>query len=78
MLYIPKGFGHGFVTLTENVEVFYKVDDFYSKENDRSIHFDDPQIAVNWGIENPVLSQKDVHAPYLADSDVNFIYGEKI
>lgn len=78
MLYIPKGFGHGFVTLTENVEVFYKVDDFYSKENDRSIHFDDPQIGINWGVENPVLSQKDINAPYLTDSDVNFIYGEKI
>lgn len=78
MLYIPKGFGHGFLTLTDNVEVFYKVDNYYSRENDRSIRFDDPQIAVNWGTDSPILSQKDENAPYLAKSDVNFIYGETI
>ena len=78
MLYIPKGFGHGFLTLTDNVEVFYKVDDYYSRENDRSIRFDDPQIAIDWGTDSPILSQKDENAPYLAKSDVNFIYGETI
>lgn len=75
-LYIPKGFGHGFVTLTDNVEVLYKVDDYYSKENDRSIRFDDTSIGVDWGIDNPILSQKDITAPLLKDSDVNFIFGE--
>lgn len=78
MLYIPKGFGHGFLTLTDNVEVFYKVDDYYSRENDRSIRFDDPQIAIDWGTDSPILSQKDENAPNLAKSDVNFIYGETI
>lgn len=72
MLFIPKGFGHGFVTLTEDVEVLYKVDEYYSKEHDRSIRFDDKAIGVNWGIENPVLSQKDETAPLLCDSDVDF------
>ena len=71
-LYIPKGFGHGFVTLTEDVEVLYKVDEYYSKEHDRSIRFDDAQIGVNWGIEEPILSQKDENAPLLCDSDVDF------
>lgn len=72
-LLIPKGFAHGFITLVDNVEVNYKVDDFYSKEHDRSIRFDDPQIAVNWGdIVNPILSKKDLEAPLLKDSDVNF------
>lgn len=74
MLYIPKGFGHGFVTLTEDVEVLYKVDEYYSKENDRSIKFDDSEICVDWGISEPILSQKDLSAPQLCDSDVDFVY----
>ncbi len=71
-LYIPKGFAHGFLTITDDVEVQYKVDEFYSKEHDRSIRFDDPDIGVDWGIENPILSEKDLSAPLLKDSDVNF------
>jgi len=76
MLYMPKGFAHGFVTLTENVEVLYKVDEYYSPENDRSIRFDDPSIGVKWEIANPVLSKKDTDAPLLKDSDADFVYGE--
>ena len=76
MLFIPKGFGHGFVTLTEDVEVLYKVDEYYSKEHDRSIRFDDAQIGVSWGEENPVLSDKDKNAPCLSESDVDFVWGE--
>ena len=72
MLFIPKGCLHGFVTLTENVEVSYKVDEFYSPENDRSICFCDSEIGVEWGIENPILSEKDKNAPLLKDSDVDF------
>lgn len=71
-LFIPKGFAHGFVTLTENVEVQYKVDEFYSKEHDRSIRYDDPEIGIKWEVENPILSEKDLNAPLLKDSDVNF------
>ena len=74
MLFIPKGFAHGFLTLTDNVEFLYKVDDFYNKECDRSIRFDDPQIGVKWGIQNPILSQKDLSAPMLSQSDCNFIF----
>ncbi len=72
-LLIPKGFAHGFITLVDNVEVQYKVDEFYSRETDRSIRFDDPEIGVIWG-ENiePILSEKDLNAPLLKDSDVNF------
>ncbi|MGN0447330.1 MAG: dTDP-4-dehydrorhamnose 3,5-epimerase [Acutalibacteraceae bacterium] len=74
MLYIPKGFGHGFVTLTDDVEVLYKVDEYYSRENDRSIKFNDSEIGVDWGIQNPILSQKDLTAPFLKDSDVDFTF----
>lgn len=71
-LLVPKGFAHGFITLTDNVEVQYKVDEYYSKEHDRSIRFNDPVFSINWGNENPILSQKDLDAPFLMESDVNF------
>lgn len=74
MFYIPAGCLHGFVTLTDNVEVMYKVNNFYSPENDRSVRFDDPALGVEWGVANPILSQKDMNAPLLEDSDVEFIY----
>lgn len=73
-LLFPEGFAHGFITLTDNVEVQYKVDKYYSPENDRSIRFDDPEININWGVENPILSDKDLNAPILLESDANFIY----
>ncbi len=74
MLFIPKGFAHGFLTLTDNVEFVYKVDNFYTKECDRSFRFDDPQIGVDWGMQNPVLSQKDLAAPLLALCDCNIVF----
>lgn len=74
MLFIPRGFGHGFVTLTDNVEFCYKVDNFYSKEHDRGIRFDDPALNINWGIDHPILSQKDTVSPFLSESDCNFTY----
>ena len=72
MAFAPRGFGHGFLTLTDNVEFQYKVDEFYSGDFDRSIRFDDPEIGVDWNIKNPILSDKDKNAPFLKDSDVNF------
>lgn len=76
MLFIPRGFGHGFVTLTDDVEFCYKVDNLYSRACDRGIRFNDPSIGVQWGVENPILSDKDTNSPMLADSDCNFTYGE--
>lgn len=73
-LLIPKGFAHGFLTLTDNVEVQYKVDEYYSPKHDRSIRYDDPDIGIDWGIDNPILSEKDLKAPLLKDSDHNFEY----
>lgn len=77
MLFIPRGFGHGFLTLTDDVEFCYKVDNLYSKECDRGVRFDDPSIGIHWGISDPILSQKDKQAPTLEESDCNFIYGGK-
>lgn len=74
MLLIPKGCLHGFVTVSEDVELSYKVDELYSPENDRSIRWNDPEIGVEWGIDEPILSEKDKNAPLLKDSDVKFKY----
>lgn len=73
-LFIPKGFLHGFVTLTEDVEVEYKVDCYYDKPSDRSVRYDDPEFGIDWGVTDPVLSEKDRSADYFKDSDVKFIY----
>lgn len=77
-LFIPRGFGHGFVTLTDDVLFSYKVDSLYAPAQDRSIRFDEPLFGIDWGICNPIISEKDKNAPYWADSDCNFIYGENI
>jgi len=71
---VPRGFLHGFVTLTDNVEFLYKTDNFYNKEADRNILWNDPELGVDWGILNPVLSEKDANAPLLKDSDIDFVY----
>jgi dTDP-4-dehydrorhamnose 3,5-epimerase len=77
-LLIPRGFGHAFLTLTNDVEFLYKADNPYCAEADRSILWSDPAIGVVWGVDAPVLSDKDAAAPLLRDSDVDFVYGEAI
>ena len=74
-LFIPRGFAHGFLTLTDDVEILYKTDQYYSPDADRSIAWNDPIIGVEWGVASPILSLKDQNAPLLADSDANFVYG---
>lgn len=74
MFYIPEGCLHGFVTLTDDVEAMYKVNKFYSPENDRSVRYDDPEFGVEWNIDNPILSEKDKRAPLFKNSDVKFIH----
>ena len=66
-LLIPRGFGHGFVTLTDNVEFLYKADNYYAPEADAGIRWNDPEIGVEWGIENPILSEKDKKNPFLKE-----------
>lgn len=71
-IWIPNGFGHAFITLEDNCEVQYKVDEFYYPEYDRAIAWNDPEINIDWNIQTPIVSQKDMNAPRLIDSDVNF------
>ena len=72
MLYLPRGFGHGFLSLTDHVEFLYKADAYYAPELDRSIRWNDPELGIRWGITSPILSEKDAKAPFLKDSDINF------
>ena len=75
-LYIPKGFGHCCMSLTDMTEGQYKVDELYYPEYDRAIAWDDPEIGIDYGIKSqiPIVSPKDSIAPKLSESDVNFIY----
>ncbi len=73
-LLIPKGFLHGFLTLTDNVEFLYKVDNLYSQPADRNIIWNDPDINIDWGTDHPILSEKDAVAPRLIRSDIDFKY----
>lgn len=66
-LLIPRGFGHGFVTLTDDVEFLYKADNYYAPEADAGICWNDPDIGVEWGMENPILSEKDKKNPFLKE-----------
>jgi dTDP-4-dehydrorhamnose 3,5-epimerase len=73
-LLVPQGFGHAFITLEENTIVAYKVDEYYSKEHDRSVRYNDPYLKIDWKCLTPILSDKDASASLLKDSDVNFKY----
>ncbi len=75
MLYIPAGFAHGFVTLSDKAELLYKTTNEYSAKDDRGVLWNDPTIAINWQkITNPILSVKDQNQPLLMDAETNFIY----
>lgn len=76
-LLVPQGFAHGFCTLTGNVNVQYKVDQLYSPEHDRGIAFNDPAIGITWPMNNPIMSEKDLNHPALADAENNFIWEAK-
>lgn len=71
-LWVPPGFGHGFLVLSETAEFEYKCSDFYAPEFERSIRWDDPEIGIAWPLpdgEKPVLSEKDDAAPLLRDAE---------
>lgn len=74
MIYVPPGFAHGFLVLTESAEVAYKCTKEYSPEHDRGIIWNDRDISIEWPNIEPVLSRKDAMHPRLRDADNNFEY----
>lgn len=72
--WIPAGFAHGFLTLEDHTTFAYKCTDVYHPETEGSIRFNDPQLGIEWGIDEPLLSEKDRNAPLLAEFDSPFKY----
>jgi dTDP-4-dehydrorhamnose 3,5-epimerase len=66
-LLVPKGFLHGFVTRVADCEVQYKCTDIYAPDSDGAVRWDDPEIGIDWGVADPILSAKDAAAPLLRD-----------
>ncbi len=67
MYWVPPGFAHGFVTLENDTVFFYKCTNVYNKSSEGAIRWDDPDLNIDWGIKNPVLSDKDKVAPFFKD-----------
>ncbi|MCK5801435.1 MAG: dTDP-4-dehydrorhamnose 3,5-epimerase [Lentisphaeria bacterium] len=74
MLYLPKGLAHGFCARTDTVEFLYKCDDFYASESAGGLRWNDPQIGIDWPVEEPVLSDQDRILPLLEDLPELFSY----
>jgi dTDP-4-dehydrorhamnose 3,5-epimerase len=73
-LVVPRGFAHGFCTLTKNTQILYKVDQYYSAEHDRGIIWNSAELCIDWPFSNPVLSDKDEKHPTLKNAENNFTY----
>lgn len=66
-LYIPKGFAHGFSVLSERALVFYKCSDYYLPEGERGLRWDDPDLGIEWQVDDPIVSEKDQKQPLLTE-----------
>ncbi|MFL2594409.1 MAG: dTDP-4-dehydrorhamnose 3,5-epimerase [Flavobacteriaceae bacterium] len=66
-LFLPKGFAHGYSVLSERAIVQYKVDSAYNPQAESGIRFDDPDLGIDWQVDNPILSEKDQKLPFLKD-----------
>jgi dTDP-4-dehydrorhamnose 3,5-epimerase len=75
-LWVPRGFAHGFVVLSETADFFYKCDEFYSPKDEIVVRWDDPAIGIKWGVENPTLSARDAAAPLLSEVKNLPVFGQ--
>ncbi len=74
MLYVPPGFAHGFCVTTEQAEILYMTTEEYAPAYEAGVNWQDPDLAINWPIANPELSERDAHWPVLREADNNFEY----
>ena len=74
-LWIPRGFAHGFVVLSESADFFYKCDEFYSPADEIVVRWNDPALGIDWRVSSPTVSHRDAGAPALADIRVLPTYG---
>lgn len=72
-IFIPKGFAHGFVALTDSVQFLYKCSDVYDPASEYGILWNDPDVAISWGVANPLLSEKDANYSTLASLPREFL-----
>jgi len=77
-LLVPRGFAHGYLTLADDVEFLYKVDNYYDRERDGGLLWNDPDLGIDWGVDSPssgpVLSDKDKILPRLKDFKSPFVF----
>ncbi len=76
MLYVPPGFAHGFCVFSDFATLTYKVSDVYAPECERGILWCDPDIGIDWPIDDPILSARDMAQPGLQEAEYNFVYGQ--
>jgi len=74
LLYIPEGFAHGYCVLSDEADIFYKVNREYSPEDDSGFIWNDPEINIKWPFDKPIISEKDQKLPLLKNADNNFEY----
>jgi len=71
-IYIPSGFGHGFLALSDTAEVLYKAGDFYAPEHERCIRWDDPDLAIDWPLDGErVISEKDAKGSFFREAELS-------
>ena len=75
--WLPPGFAHGFSVLSETATFHYKCTAYYDKDCERSIRFDDPDLNIDWRVEDPVVSEKDLAAPYLSSIEKDYVFSDK-
>ncbi|MGE5809910.1 MAG: dTDP-4-dehydrorhamnose 3,5-epimerase [Ignavibacteria bacterium] len=71
-IWIPAGFAHGFSVLSEEAIFYYKCSNYYSKEHERSIRFNDPDLGIDWQVENPLISEKDLQSKFFKEIEADF------
>jgi dTDP-4-dehydrorhamnose 3,5-epimerase len=73
LIYVPAGFAHGFLALTERVQFLYKCSDFYDRDDEHGVLWSDPDLNISWGVTSPIVSEKDLKFPKLSQVPREFL-----